>query len=44
VEANQAKIANLQGLESTLHQGGAIALQIVRADQRLTLTLHQLAP
>jgi hypothetical protein len=44
VGANQAKIADLQGLESTLQQGGDIALQIVRAEQRLTLMLHKPAP
>jgi bifunctional DNase/RNase len=44
VGANQAKIADLQAFESTLSQGGDIALQIVRADKRLTLVLHKLMP
>jgi len=44
VEANQAKITDLHAFESTLSQGGDIALQIVRADKRLTLVLHQLTP
>jgi bifunctional DNase/RNase len=44
VGANQAKITDLQGLESTLQQSGAIALQIVRANKRLTLMLHTPVP
>jgi bifunctional DNase/RNase len=44
VEANQAKVTDLQGLESTLKQGGEVALQIVRADKHLRLTLHEPAP
>jgi bifunctional DNase/RNase len=44
VAANQGKIANLQGLESTFSQEGDVALQIVRGDKRLTVVLHRPAP
>jgi bifunctional DNase/RNase len=44
VAANQAKVADLQGLESTLGQGGDVSLQIVRGDRRLTVVLHTPAP
>ena len=41
VAANQAKIADLAALESTLNRAGDIALQVVRQDKRLTLLLHR---
>jgi uncharacterized protein len=44
VAANQAKIADLRAFESTLKQGGDIALQVVRQDKRMTLLLHRAAP
>jgi uncharacterized protein len=44
VAANQGKIVNLQALESTLSQGGDVALQIVRGDKRLTVVLHRPTP
>jgi uncharacterized protein len=44
VAANQGKIDNLQALESSLSQGGDVALQIVRGDQRLTVVLRTPAP
>jgi uncharacterized protein len=44
VAANQAKIADLRALESTLKQGGDIALQVVRQDKHLTLLLHRATP
>jgi uncharacterized protein len=44
VAANEGKIVNLQALESTLNQGGDVALQIVRGDKRLTVVLHSPAP
>jgi uncharacterized protein len=44
VAANQAKIANLQALESTLRQGGDVSLRVVRADQHVTVVLRQPAP
>jgi S1-C subfamily serine protease len=44
VGADQAKIADLQGLEATLQHSGAVALQIVRAAKRLTLMLRKPAP
>jgi S1-C subfamily serine protease len=44
VAANQAKIADLRALESTLNQGGDIALQVVRQDKQMTLLLHRSAP
>lgn len=44
VAANQTKIADLQGFESTLRQGGDVSLQIVRGDKRLTVVLHPPAP
>jgi bifunctional DNase/RNase len=44
VAANQGKIVNLQALESTLSQGGDVALQIVRGDKRLTVVLHSPTP
>lgn len=44
VGANQAKIIDLDGLESTLQHSDDIALQIVRADKRITLMLHKPTP
>jgi hypothetical protein len=44
VAANQATVADLHGLESTLRQGGDVSLQIVRGDKRLTVVLHTPAP
>jgi serine protease Do len=44
VAANQATIADLRALESTLNQGGDIALQVVRQEKRMTLLLHRSAP
>ena len=44
VAANQAKIADLRALESTLNQGGDIALQVVRQEKRMTLLLHRTTP
>lgn len=44
VAANQAKIPNLQALESTMNQGGSVSLQVLRGDQHLTVTLHSPTP
>jgi bifunctional DNase/RNase len=44
VAANQAKIANLQALESTLGQGGDVSLRVLREDKPLTITLRKPAP
>lgn len=41
VEANQAKVVNLQALEVTLTRGGNIALQVMRQDKRMTVLLRQ---
>jgi bifunctional DNase/RNase len=44
VAANQGKIADLQALESTLSQGGDVALQIVREDKHVTVVLRKPSP
>ena len=44
VAANQAKITDLQALESTLNQGGDVSLQVVREDKRLIVMLRKLTP
>jgi uncharacterized protein len=44
VAANQGKVANLQALESTLSQGGDVALQIVREARRVTVVLRMPPP
>jgi uncharacterized protein len=44
VAANQGKIVNLQALESTLSQGGDVALQIVRDDKQVTIVLRAPPP
>jgi uncharacterized protein len=44
VTANQAKIGNLQALESTLSHGGDVSLQVVREDKRVTIVLRTPAP
>ena len=44
VTANQAKIADLRALESTLSQGGDVSLQVMREDKRLTVVLRKPAP
>jgi bifunctional DNase/RNase len=44
VAANQAKIVNLQALESTLNQGGDVSLQVVREDKRVSIVLRKPAP
>lgn len=41
VTANQAKIVDLQALESTLSQGGDVSLQVVREDKRVTIVLRK---
>jgi bifunctional DNase/RNase len=44
VAVNQDKIPNLNTFEAVLKQTGNIALQIVRADKRLTILLRKPAP
>ena len=44
VAANQGKVINLQALESTLRQGGDVALQIIRGDTQLTVVLRTPTP
>ena len=44
VAANQAKVADLQALESTLGQGGDVALRVLRADKPLTIMLRKPTP
>jgi uncharacterized protein len=44
VAANQAKVANLQALESTLRQGGDVSLQVIRQDRPVSVVLRQPAP
>jgi bifunctional DNase/RNase len=44
VAVNQAKITNLQGLESTLSQGSEVSLQVIRADKHVTVVLRQPPP
>jgi uncharacterized protein len=44
VAANEAKIVDLQALESALSQGGDVSLQIVRGNKRLTVVLHSPTP
>jgi bifunctional DNase/RNase len=41
VEANHTKVTDLRAFESTLAKGGDVALQVVRAERRLSLVLHQ---
>jgi bifunctional DNase/RNase len=41
VRANQVKVANLEALESTLHQGGDVSLQVMRAEKPVTVVLRK---
>jgi len=44
VAVNQDKVTNLHALEPLLNQAGDIAVQIVRADQRISILLRQPIP
>jgi uncharacterized protein len=44
VAVNQDKVTNLHALEPLLNQAGDISVQIVRADQRLSVLLRQPTP